>query len=180
MTPLPPDDHASFERFFREHQRWLLSYLVGMCDDDGLAEDVLIEAFLVLWRQWHRAAVRRGQPAAYLLTVARRLMWKELRSRELLPRPTDKPPEEGLHGVGSVEEAVIRDDRLRWALARLSPREREAVLLRYYLGYSGELTARMMAPVTAGAVKRYAFDGRRKLQELLGEGDGDDMGGGQR
>ena len=59
-------------------------------------------------------------------------------------------------------------------LARLSPRQRSAIVLRYYGGYTSREIAAMTGS-TAATVAVHLHRGRRRLRELLGEeGEGHD------
>ncbi|TDD34289.1 sigma-70 family RNA polymerase sigma factor [Actinomadura sp. KC06] len=180
-----PSAEDGFRDLFLEQQQRLLGYLIGMCGDLHLAEDVLNQAFMVLWRQWGRPEVRNGSPVQYLFTVARHLMLDELDAHRGTARPILEDAEEIADAAApSVEEAVILRKHLHWALSQLSPRERETVILRHYLEYDNATAAQIMssgqAPMAVGTVKRYGSDGCRKLRGLLDRDHLAEEGGGQR
>jgi RNA polymerase sigma-70 factor (sigma-E family) len=87
------------------------------------AEDVVQDVFI----EWYRRLDQVHHPAAYLrrAVVSRCVSW--LRRRALERR----------HGSAGYAEAVVADagdaSAVREALARLGPRQRAAVFLRYYL-----------------------------------------------
>jgi RNA polymerase sigma-70 factor (sigma-E family) len=115
-----------------------------MLDDLQGAEDVVQEAFYGLYRRWNglkdadhaifyvRAAVLNG-----CRSVLRR---RAVRHRLLADQPDQRP-------AASAEAMVIkgeeRDEVIR-ALTRLPHRQREAVVLRFYLELSDEQIARVM------------------------------------
>jgi RNA polymerase sigma factor (sigma-70 family) len=65
-----------------------------------------------------------------------------------------------------VSTQVADAQMLRDALAALSPREREAVVIRMQYQLSVAEAAEVMQ-LSAGAVKRYTFDGLHRLRERL-------------
>jgi DNA-directed RNA polymerase specialized sigma24 family protein len=73
--------------------------------------------------------------------------------------------------TGDFSEQVQDREAIRWALLGLTEREREAVLLRYYVGCDVGETSMIMGDIAPGTVKRYAFDGRQKLFRALGADD---------
>ncbi|WP_433335017.1 RNA polymerase sigma factor [Spirillospora sp. CA-294931] len=182
MTDSPSGD-ASFEKLFHAQQRRLLGYLIGMSGDFHVAEDILNQSFLVVWRQWHRPEIKSGSPIPYLFKVARHLMVRTLDQRRYIPQPEADSTEDLADTAEPAEETALLRKQLQWALSHLSPREREAIILRYYLGYGCSMTAQIMSskttPISVGAVKRYAADGRRKLRALLDQQHFDDEGGTQ-
>ena len=76
---------------------------------------------------------------------------------------TDALPETATH----VDPRTV--DLVR-ALRRLSPRERECVVLRHYLDLSEKQTAEALG-ISVGSVKSYTMHGLRGLRALLLEGD---------
>ena len=67
------------------------------------------------------------------------------------------------------EEIVQRNEvreSIRKAFTRLSPQQKEAILLRYFLGFSErEISAQMS--ITPGSVKRHLYAARERLRSLL-------------
>lgn len=156
------------EKFFNDLQGELLGFLLNMGLDLVDAEDVLNECFLVIWRYWHK--ICDSNPRAYLYAVARNQVTGLRRTRSNKPeRPTGDPPAAITADptVISVDftQQVVDWETMRWALQQLLERQREAVLLRYYVGCNLAETA-MIMEIKTGTVKRYAADGLRKLRAL--------------
>ncbi len=161
------------DKFFDDYQGELIGFLLRMGLDQHDAEDILNESFLVIWRYWPK--LRDSNPRPYLYTVARNLIKKlgGTRSR----KPEDLMSDSA--GAVTADTAVISVDfsqqvvdreTMRWALQKLTEREREAVLLRYYVGYDVAETAKVMG-IRTGTVKRYAVDGLNKLYRALTGGN---------
>ncbi len=137
---------------------------VRLVAGDG-AEDAVAEA---LARAWERSAggTRIETLAAWVTRVALNLAtsrWRHLRV-EKLARPRLARPEE--------EPISSADDRLdiERALTTLSRREREVVVLRYYLGMDVADVAATLR-VTGGTAKTLLHRARTKLADQLSELD---------
>ncbi|HET9970381.1 MAG TPA: RNA polymerase sigma factor [Streptosporangiaceae bacterium] len=173
MNPDKERVRREVDEFFDDLQGELLGFLLNMGLEPGDAEDVLNDSFLVILRCWPR--IRDTNPRAFLYAVARNTVRKLMSTRRRRPEShTDDPA-----ALANTAPAVIAVDfaqqivdrqTMRWALQKLSEREREAVLLRYYIGYSLAETAQIMG-VTTGTVKGHAAAGLKKLGRALGGGD---------
>lgn len=145
---------------FRRYQGRLRGFLIniGAAHD---ADDIVTFAFMQLRRHWPR--LRTGRADLYLHRVA---LNELTRRRKCAPRedPRWDPPE-----TPTVDPSTGLIDRLalRWALNQLPSREKEAVTLRHYGGLNVAETAAVMGEISEGAVKRYTYDGLRKLRKLL-------------
>lgn len=135
--------------------------------DPGLAEDVVQDAFLSVWRSAGTFDVRRGVAQTWVLTLVHRravdLIRRETRRKEL---SVESPPEAGSESVDDM--AVTRSERrrVRSALESLPETERQALELAYYGGCSqSEIADRLGVPL--GTIKSRMFRGLTRLRELL-------------
>lgn len=99
------------------------------------ADDVTSETFERALRYRSSFDPRRGDPASWLIGIARHCIL-DLAVRD--ETPVEDLPERATTGH---EDAALRRLELRAAVARLDERERELVALRY----GGDLTARQIA-----------------------------------
>jgi len=106
--------------------------LIVMTDNRAEAEEILQDAFLTVWERWERVA-GMDDPVGFLYRVAMNGFRKRLRRAAVAVRKAVHllPVGDELAGVETRDEAA----RL---LARLTPRERAAIVLTAYLGYSTE------------------------------------------
>jgi RNA polymerase sigma-70 factor (ECF subfamily) len=133
-----PGDDGSFEAFFESNHARLFGALAVMARNRSEAEEIMQDAFLTVWERWDRVAAM-DEPVSYLYRVALNLYRKRLRRAAVVVRKTVRllPADDAMGGVETRDEAA----RL---LHLLTPREREALVLTAYLGYSGEEAARLM------------------------------------
>ena len=135
--------------------------------DPALAEDAVQEAFLTVWRSAARFVAERAKASTWLLTLVHRRAVDVVRREE--PRraePLDDAPQPA--GGDTEEEAWLRLRRARVqeALKRLPDKQREALELAYYGGFTqSELADRLGEPI--GTIKSRMFAGLANLRELL-------------
>jgi RNA polymerase sigma-70 factor (sigma-E family) len=143
---------------YEAHALSLARLALVMLGDAAAAEDVVQDAFLGLYRRWDRLA----DPAAaqsYLRTSVLNGCRTALRHRArhgVLSAGADAQAAV-LTGpsLESAEATVTRDEEHRAVLAairRLPARQREALVLRYYLDLTEDQTAEAMR-VSRGTVK---------------------------
>lgn len=148
----------------------LLRYCLGRLGDRGLAEEVSQEALTALVVRWRRLGPP-DSPSAFAFSVARRRAGRLIWRRRLM-----SSWDESLHANG---ESVQPDDayapreqlgRTLVALATLPLREREALLL-VAVGELNTAEAAQAQGVSLSAIKMRVHRARRKLRNLLEEGD---------
>jgi RNA polymerase sigma-70 factor, ECF subfamily len=147
--------------------RRLISGIGLITGSRAAAEDAVAEA---LARAWERS--ERGEQIeslkAWVTTVAMNLTRSGLRrlrvERGFRDRMSSLPA-----GKGTASGVADRLD-IRRALAALPRRQREATVLRYYLGLDVAEIAGVLE-VSEGTAKTALFRARRALAEALGEQD---------
>jgi RNA polymerase sigma-70 factor (sigma-E family) len=120
------------------------------------AEDLVQTALLRVVPHWKRIA---GDPEPYVRRVLARESVTRWRGRRWRERFVSSPPEVPTEPPGSERLA------LRSALARLSPRQRAVLVLRYYDDLTEAATAEALG-ISLGTVKSHARDGLARLREL--------------
>ena len=151
---------------FRELRKPLLRYLVclGLSSDE--AQDVVQDAFLGLYRRWP-ALLDQDKALGYVrssvLNGCRMVhRAKSHRDKIALIAPEDTESAEATALLGEANREVLQ------ALRRLPARQREAVVLRYYLDMSEAQAAQVMR-VSRGTVKSATSRGIAALARLLKE-----------
>ncbi|MGW6548204.1 SigE family RNA polymerase sigma factor [Streptomyces massasporeus] len=132
--------------------------------DRQRAEDLVQEALVKLWFAWPKIADQA--PEAYVRTVLVRLAARSARRRWWGERPVDQLPDRA--GPVDVSSAVAERSRLEGALAQLSPKQRAAVVLRYYEDLPEAQVAQALGcPV--GTARSHASRGVARLRQILSD-----------
>ena len=135
---------------FRAHHLSLVRLALLMVGDQASAEDIVQDVYARLQRRRRRSADPPGAPLAYARAAVLNACRTALRRRALMNRLVEAP-----QPVWSAEnDVLIAEDRRRVlsALAHVAPRQREAIILRYYLDLSEAEIATTMG-VSQGTVK---------------------------
>jgi RNA polymerase sigma-70 factor (sigma-E family) len=151
-----------FEEYVAARQAALLRTAYLLTGHRHDAEDLVQTALVKVVPHWHRI---EGDPDPYVRTVLVRenvSRWRRRRFREVLGRESDDPTVE--HDPGTRLD-------LQRALARLAPRQRAVVVLRFLEDRSVAETADLLG-VGQGTVKSQTSAALARLRELLPDLDG--------
>jgi RNA polymerase sigma-70 factor (ECF subfamily) len=162
------DSEALAALYDRRH-REAFSLAYRIVNDVGLAEDVVQEAFLSVWRSAATFDARRGQVRSWLLAIVHHRSVNHIRRRPVVDDAVmlneDLAIGEQLDVWRQVYERMRNED-IRAALRQLPDEQRVPVELAYFGGMSySEIAERLDVPL--GTIKsriRLAF---RKLQMFL-------------
>jgi RNA polymerase sigma-70 factor (ECF subfamily) len=164
-------DAGALEALYDRYARAAYSLARRILTSGALAENVVQEVFLSLWREAGRFDPTRATVATYLLSATHQRCVDVVRREESLRRR--RGPSEALaleSGPGrDVEEGVQAAERraeVRAALAGLPEPQREALLLAYLGGYTQREVASLVG-VPLGTVKTRMAAGMRKLKDSL-------------
>ncbi|MCA9847403.1 MAG: sigma-70 family RNA polymerase sigma factor [Dehalococcoidia bacterium] len=191
MEALGRGDIQALEQLYDRYSALVFSVSLRVLHDPQLAEDVVQEVFLRLWRQPASFDPGRGRFISWLMSVTRNRALDELRRVSRRNRSEDQEDDESnpLDAVATSDRmddpalgAELREQReaVRTAMTRLPPEQRRAIELAYFSG----LTQAEISDVTGdplGTVKTRIRLGMRKLRDALnGFVDGDeDEGAGE-
>lgn len=160
-------DRLAMKVLFSRHQVRVYRFVLRLVRDETMAEDVIGDVFLDLWRQAERFEAR-ASVATWLLAIARNKAYSLLRKRR--EAGLDDGFAESIEDEADDPEIVLqKQDKglaIRACLDRLSPDHREIIDLVYYHESSVEEAARIVG-IPENTVKTRLFHARRKLGELL-------------
>jgi RNA polymerase sigma factor (sigma-70 family) len=166
-------DDGALEALYDRYGKAAYSLARRILTDELLAQDVVQEVFLSLWRNARQFDAGRGTVATYLLSMTHHRAVDVVRREENLRRRRTSDEVLEFHpdpapGVEAEAEAAERRAEVRAALAQLPPAQREALALAYFGGYTQREVATLVG-VPLGTVKTRMAAGMRKLKEALRE-----------
>jgi RNA polymerase sigma-70 factor (ECF subfamily) len=167
-------DLQAFRVLYERYGSLVYSTCLRIVRDAQIAEDMVQEIFLRIWRRPESYLPQRGRFVTWLTSVTRNRAVDEIRSRNRRFRHETASPEEQEREVPSAERmdpaltAELKDQR-RLILAALEgiPREqREVIELAYFGGFTQqEISERLSQPL--GTVKTRIRLGMQKLRSAL-------------
>lgn len=163
-------DVAGLRSLYEAEAGFLLAIATRIVRHREMAEDVLHDAFLQIWRGARTFDPVRGAPRAWLVTIVRNTAYRKLKKTS-----ADQPLNE-VELAGHADDAPspcdlaeLADDAhgLRKCLTQLDEHRRETILLAYVEGLShSEIAGRIGAPL--GSVKAWIRRGLQSLRKCLG------------
>jgi RNA polymerase sigma-70 factor (ECF subfamily) len=132
---LPRETDVVFDLLYRESRDDVYAYVASLLRNLPAAEEVTATAFERAYRKRNRFDPRRGDRRAWLFGIARNAALDELRRRgrqaELAAEPEDLAATAAPHE--SAEQSARRL-AVAAGLARLDPRERELIAMKFFAG----------------------------------------------
>ena len=160
-------DQLAMRTLVARHRVMLYRWLRRLVRDETVAEDLLSEVFLDVWRQ-AAAFEARSSVATWLLAIARHkgLSARRGRSDVALDEETAAQLPDLADDPQRALEMKDRAAMLRQCLDRLSPEHREVIDLVYYHGKSVKEVAAIV-DANEATVKTRMFYARKKLADLV-------------
>jgi RNA polymerase sigma-70 factor (ECF subfamily) len=156
MASTAVEQASRFEELYRAQGPRLLRNLLLYSGDREIANDAVAEAFT--------QAIRRGEavrdPLAWVTRAAFRIAAGALKER----RHTDYPLAEQTYEMPEPAIELVE------TFARLSPKQRAAVILHYRDGYTLAEVADIIGSTTS-AVGVHLNRARKRLRDLMGDPD---------
>jgi RNA polymerase sigma-70 factor (ECF subfamily) len=144
----------------------LYRYAFRLLGDSSAAEDCVSETFSRLLKALREGRGPKDYPQAYLYRIAHNWITDRFRRSPPAELPLDAVPAPAEDSTGAEAEEIIRRRQLRVALRRLTPDQRQAIVLRFLEGLdNAEVAQSMERPI--GSVKALQQRGIASLRRLL-------------
>ncbi len=169
-------DARAFEVIFDRHGDVAFSLAYRMCGRRAMAEDVVQDAFLSVWRSGARYTGARGSVRSWVLGIVHHRAVDAAR-HGAVTEGRDVSDEGSAHRVAAPDrtdaEVASREQarEVRGALAKLPPEQRRVIELAYFGGFTHGEIAEMLA-LPAGTVKGRMRLGLAKLRLALADPTG--------
>jgi RNA polymerase sigma-70 factor, ECF subfamily len=165
---------SAFEMIYERHSQAAFSLAYRMAGTRGVAEDVVQEAFLALWRSGARYERARGSVRTWVLGIVHHRAIDALRRVSVHERR--RAGDEGLEEILETGErtdvqAARREEAraIRRALEHLPSEQVQVIELAYFGGFTHTEIAEMLA-TPVGTVKGRMRLGLEKMRHALGGG----------
>lgn len=174
MQRLAYRDLVAFRALYDRYGNLVYSAALRVVRDAQIAEDMVQEIFLRIWRKPESYVAQRGRFVTWLTSVTRNRAVDEVRSRGRRFRHETASPEEQERELPSSEQddpaltAELSDQRrlILAALKQIPAEQREIIELAYFGGLTQqEIAERLSQPL--GTVKTRIRLGMQKLRAAL-------------
>jgi RNA polymerase sigma-70 factor (ECF subfamily) len=159
----------AFEAAYHAFKRMLYGAALSVLHDASEAEDCVHDVLMRLWQRGNAYTPARGRLEAFLSVCVRNEALSRVRKRSTRQRIE--------HGKLAVDEAqpggdesIVERMRVAQALQRLGERQREAIQLAYFEGFTYEEIARKMGE-PLGTIKSRLSNALRILRRSLANGE---------
>lgn len=166
-------DQSALAQLYDASSPAVFGLTLRILGDRAAAEEVTLDVYTQVWKTASQYTPERGAASSWLLMLARSRSIDRLRSRARRDQDRETPLEAQVTEVAdpaptpeqtSVEAA--RRQVIQSALGTLDPRQREAIDLAFFSGFSHrEIATRLGQPL--GTVKTRIRLGMVRLRELL-------------
>jgi RNA polymerase sigma-70 factor, ECF subfamily len=162
-------DERAYDAVYDLTSGWVLGVARKVVRDPALAEEVMQEVMLDVWRLASRFDPAKGSGTSWVMTLAHRRAVDRVRSershatRELRAAVSVIDYDD----VTEAVEASLEAERVQRCLGSLTSLQLECVNLAYYGGYTYAEVAELLG-VPAGTVKTRMRDGLIRLRDCLG------------
>lgn len=166
-------DEEAFRGLFRRYAPSALSLARRVARQPALAEEIVQEAFLAVWRNPEGYDQHRGSVKSWLMGMVHHRAVDSVRREESQRRRAESAQANDVvvvedHAEAVVEELGLPEERraVRDALEALPPEQRQIIELMYFGGLSqSTISGRLGLPL--GTVKSRTLLGMRRLRAAL-------------
>ncbi len=136
--------------------------------NDAVAEDVLQEAFIKIWNNFHQYDALKGRLFTWMINLCRNLSIDKVRSKEFNNQRKNQGIENAVFSVGSGSISSYNPDTIgvKEIIQKLEPEYKMVIDLLFFEGYSqSEAAEKLNIPL--GTVKTRSRAALQKLRTLF-------------
>ena len=167
-------DEGAFQALFRRYASLAKGVAVRLVRQTFMAEEIVQEAFLALWRDPAAYREELGTFRAWLLSTVHHRAVDMVRREESQPRRAGAPQREAVEDIGEavVEEVHLEETRvrIREAMHELPEAQRQVIEMMYFEGKTQSAIATELE-LPLGTVKSRTLLAMRRLRGAMSEDD---------
>lgn len=163
-----PQTGATFDEIYARYKQRILVFCIQYMQNRDAAEDVFQDVFVKVFKHQEELA-QKENVGAWLFTVARNTCLNAIRDRGIGQKYVEyvEPEALSMHGDSMPRVEFDVKEYIQWALAKLSPDLREAIVLREFQEFSYDDIAKITG-TSVSNVKVRIFRARQRLRIILG------------
>jgi len=145
-------NEKAFGYLYDNYSGALYGIVNSIVTDKEIANDVLQNVFVNIWRKIESYDASKGRLFTWMLNIARNAAIDELRSKGYRDSQKNQPLGENVDVAGAVTGPVINDVGLKKVLAKLKGELRVLVDMSYFQGFTHEEISKALN-IPLGTVK---------------------------
>ncbi len=170
LAAVAKGDQAAFERLYSATRAKLYGVLLRILGKPELADDVMQETYLKVWKMAGRFDPTIASPITWMVAIARN------RAIDIVRKRADVSVEDSPEAMGVAAETpppLARREmteelrRLLSCLGKLDPEKQRIVLLAYYSGWSREQLAQKL-DIPVNTIKTWLRRSLLEIRECMG------------
>jgi RNA polymerase sigma-70 factor (ECF subfamily) len=176
MAAIQARDDAALATFYDRYGRLAFGLAYRMLGERGMAEDVVQESFLNVWRRAGGFELGRGSARSWLMSIVHNLAIDRRRGRQrrvwsdVALDDVETLLETDEDDAFAVVAQSIEAERVQTVLQELPEEQRQAIVLAYFVGLTHQEIAEQTG-TPLGTVKSRMRLGLRRMRTLLGDED---------
>ncbi len=145
-------DDKAFGYLYDNYSGALFGIVNGIVTDKEIANDVLQNVFVNVWRKIESYDPSKGRLFTWMLNIARNASIDEVRSKGFRQSQQNQSLTDNVVSSGAITHAVVNDVGLRKVLTKLKDDQRVLVDLSYFQGFTHEEISKSL-DIPLGTVK---------------------------
>jgi RNA polymerase sigma factor (sigma-70 family) len=168
VSLLKSRDGKAFSYLYDNYSGSLYTVIAQLVDDMEVANDVLQEVFINIWRKIESYDPVKGRLFTWMLNIARNASIDTLRSRSYQNAQKNQSLQENGDSPAGIRSASVDIDNigLRKVIERLRKEQRVLIDLAYFKGYTHEEISQI-EDIPLGTVKTRIRNALMQLREYL-------------
>lgn len=155
-----------FSYLYDNYSGALLSVIQNIVSEEELANDVLQEVFVKIWKQIESYDSSKGRLFTWMLNIARNASIDMVRSKGFQNSRQNRELTEDVYTAGGTSEIRIDQIGLRKVVHSLKQEYKVLVELSYFQGYTQDEIAKMLG-IPLGTVKTRLRTALIQLREII-------------
>ena len=145
-------DSKAFSYLYDNYSGSLYTIIAQLVDDMEIANDVLQEVFINIWKKIESYDPEKGRLFTWMLNIARNAAIDEVRSKGFRDSQKNQSLSQNVDNLAAVTAPAVDDVGLRKVLTRLKGELRVLVDLSYFQGFTHEEISKALN-IPLGTVK---------------------------
>ncbi len=155
-----------FSYLYDNYSGALLSIIINIVNDEELANDVLQEVFVKIWKQIESYDSSKGRLFTWMLNIARNASIDTVRSKGYQNSRQNRELTEDVYSSGGTSELKTDQIGLRKMVHNLKEEYKVLVELSYFQGFTQDEISKMLN-IPLGTVKTRLRTALTQLREII-------------